>query len=62
MSDLGGRTEEVVELKMDEIIVQKMKNLMNMLLTDKGGILKSFEEEDMLQKNVRILKVDEDGG
>jgi hypothetical protein len=37
--------------------VQKRGRLINMLLTEKGEDFKSLEEEDMLQKNVRRVKV-----
>jgi hypothetical protein len=37
-----------------------MRKLMKMLLTEIGEDFKSPEEEDMLQKNVRRVKVVED--
>jgi hypothetical protein len=42
ISDLGGSMSEVVELKMDELIVLKMRKLMKMLMSEKERRLQIF--------------------
>jgi hypothetical protein len=48
MSDLEGSMKEVDELKMDDLTVSKMRNLMKMLLSETKRDYKYPKEEHML--------------